>query len=310
MVAYSGSESEVTGLKTGRGEITDLALVDLPALIFEGQYDILRLKINAGLANVFLYLENLGTPFNINSILLRNSYFFNEAQSVPEVLQSAFSFETLHSGNVQALDKVFNPSIEAVTGMVYPSWLQDALIEKPTMQRAALEYARSFAYGGDGKMGWLIKYNNEYIGYNLGRKTGTDFEGILIGVLPQYRNKGAASYVYEYFINHVFREMNIGHFFNDIQVQNYPSMRSTFKENIVPSATWINVTLFPLLSYRTEQVEKISLDVAATEEGLNRYNEPELSKSKWFSVAALRNKNAPKTVSFKKLAAITNGANV
>jgi GNAT superfamily N-acetyltransferase len=303
MITTSISESTVTGLKIGRGEIVDLSATDLLQIALDDKYDILKLKINAGQANVFDYLDKLGLPYNINSILFRNSFFFGKEKTDTVDFQSPYHFEELSPANVAQLDAIFESCVTVETGIVYPSWLQEALIDKHVLQQAASAYARSFATREEGKMGWLIKQGDQYIGYNLGRKTDSIFEGILIGVLPEYRNKGAASYVYQYFINRVFPEMGISQFFNDVQIQNAPSLRSTFKEKIVPSASWININLFPLLSYGTDRVVSLI--------GPDRPAINDEESGTWQSIrkTRIKNKNVVEISSSKVMPAIKNKDN-
>ena len=256
---YSADESETLGLKVARGEIMEFDAKALYDEIWRGMYDLCKVKINADNPRLMRQLENLGLPYHVFSIIYRNrlSIVVNDQAYVPH---QHIGFELFEGKPEQigVLQKLVKECIGNETGLVYQNELLSHLITPDAEKEASAVYACSFFREKDpNKIGWLITYKGKYVGYNLGAFRGPDFEGILIGVLPSYRNKGIASEVNTRFSKVFFPTNNIRYFINDIHIQNHASLKSVFKSGATPSKTFLHVVIFGLFS-KTQQGKSIT----------------------------------------------------
>src|SRR3954466_10504276 len=80
---FSRDESEIFGLNFGRGAINDhnWTAWDIRNEICECKYDMVRVKIRSDSPDVFEKLSELGFPYTVYSILLRNSIEIDGTES-------------------------------------------------------------------------------------------------------------------------------------------------------------------------------------------------------------------------------------
>jgi hypothetical protein len=246
-LSVSENESESTGLKVGRSQHLhdfnhQLALQKIVA----GGFDIVKAKVNALQSTIFDELNALGFPYFVNSILYRNEvHYKNEA---PPAIPTGFSYEVFSPVNQEAFLRLIDAIFNRPTGINYANRLYHTLINHNREIEAVRKYYMGFdATLQSSKIAWLLKRNDNYIGFVCGEFSNNAFEGLWYGIHPDYREQGLSNIL----INIIHRECHargVKHFFNDVQYQNIPSQLNVMKQSAIPCESYLNVFIMPLLS--------------------------------------------------------------
>lgn len=263
----SGGESEKLGLRIARSErCNNLQSDELIKEIVSLELDVARVKIDAFQQNIFDQMQSLGFPYFINSILYRNKIDYNEKanQSLPD----GFRYETFDGSKKEIFINLVEDVYYNGGGVNYSNKLYQTLINPQKEKDAVRSYFLDFdSSKQSSKVAWMLKKDNDYVGFVCGEFTGDEFEGLWYGMLPKFRKKGI-SHLLITIIHNECLARGTKYFFNDVQFQNIPSQINVMKQGVMPNESYLNFTLMPLLSLAKTVGSELKNDRALPINGL------------------------------------------
>lgn len=249
LIYYSAKESELASLRIGRGgRIVSFNPNYLKQEILVGQYDICRLKVRANDEELFNRFRQVGFPFFLYSVIVRNSVQISAADLVS--IDSNLEFELYNGTRADALGAMIRNSILQRSATNYKRGLFENLIPVSVELDAAVHYYTTEFSGvaSSNKIGWLVKDAAQYIGFVLCEITANKkLEGIFYGIDPTHRGSKKHARTIMQFLKKHSAENGLTHFENDVVVPNFPSWRSIVGENVLPVEAYINVVFYPCL---------------------------------------------------------------
>jgi hypothetical protein len=248
----SETESKAYGLELYRAQIESICpLEELLMAVHEQKVDVLRLKVNAKEKRVYSFLDALGIPFQLYNLLYANVVRINELDERMFQLPSGYEAEPCSAVNELRLNTLVANTIDRKTWVNYEAELVKDQITDEQELIASAAFARLHAYNEEGKIGWIILFNGEDVGFVTGVANGTEFNGTLCGIVPKHRNLDHSKVVYTISYKHCI-EMGYNTFRNHIGVMNIPSQRSATGQYMVPSEVYFHFELYPLSSLNAE----------------------------------------------------------
>lgn len=248
MIGASTQESNILKVSIGRGTLAEgWDLMDLRKEVLDGGYDFVRLKIPSADEELFEKLDQLGMPYCIHSILVRNSVAITAEHQLPSTGQRLL-FDLYDGNNEDEVKELVKKSYGNRTSVFYHNPYYRHWVSYEDEIEAAAIYAVTFVHAKNPKTPhWLVKKDNQAIGFVLGIVDNNTLEGIMYSVLPEYRGHNYAADIMAYlkswcWLNHV------GCFSNHVPLQNLPSLRNIVAQAILPVDSFINITLSSMLS--------------------------------------------------------------
>lgn len=251
-IEHSAEESHITGLKTGRsGLIESLDEKELLKVIQREKYDFVRLKISASDHLLFRKLNRLPYPHQLYNIQSRVLIKIKKEDRFP-VLKKGITYEVYDGSQEKIIASFVRDALRLDSGINFQSALFEKLVPAKKRTEAAIRYAQSFIFSEKGsKIIYLLKYNNEYIGFGMCSYDRKNFEGLLIGIKKKYYGNNFAQELLK--IGKKFcADRGIPDFSNNIVIQNKKSLKSMVNEGAIPLDIYLNIFLFPLLSKRNK----------------------------------------------------------
>ncbi len=253
MLKISASESDILNLTFARAEADVLDEKRLMQELLDKRVDICRLRVSYDDPESFAKLTSIGIPFMLTSVLYQNSAPITDNTSAQ--INKDITYERVQGNEMDLFGDVVEQAMGNETGKKYRSPLFDALVTPEKEMDALVAYAKSFNTELDNsKMAWLIRYKGEVAGFDVVERVDEGIRGILIGVLPEYRSIGVGFETYNrIIIGSLIPEAIGGHFINDVQVQNIPSLKGAFRSGMLPQKGYMNYTLISLFGKSSKE---------------------------------------------------------
>lgn len=222
-------------------------LSDLLPQLLALKVDVLRVKVNGSEKQLFATLDEIGIPYQIYNLLYRNLIDLKTLDRVMFQIDDGFTYEEYEAGMEPRMKRLVELSIADKTWVDYNS---DLVADSVTIDR---ELASSVKFAcahhkdrGIGK-GWIIKYEDEDIGFFTGREKEDGFLGTFFGIIPEYRNRNYSKVAYAIMYT-VFRDLGYRFFENNIGILNIASQRSAAAYHMAPTDLYFHVELYPFLN--------------------------------------------------------------
>ncbi|MCB9231933.1 MAG: GNAT family N-acetyltransferase [Bacteroidia bacterium] len=265
---FSSQESEILGLKVARTDrLENFDPRTLVREILAGEFDLCKLKVNSTWEPLFQNLDATGFPWQIYSIIVRNQV--DLTQTISEKVTGEIEFIPYTPDLEAEFMPLVKTVVEARTATNYPNPEIDFLIPAEKFVRASALYATGFhpVQRPNGRC-WLLRKSQNWLGFVLGNHEGEAFEGILYGILPEYRGKGYAREIMR-FLQDYARGQGLKYFENDVVFQNFSSLRPILQTQARPVGTYLNLTLNPLLNWGKKEVIQLKEPVDNLEKALS-----------------------------------------
>lgn len=267
MIVLSAKESEVVGVRIGRGMLSkDWQPNALLEQMLAMDIDFARVKIPSTDEQVFEKLDQLQMPYTIHSILVRNSIDLSQ-EELQEQLSSDLRFELFDGSEPERMKDLVRRSWGERTAVNYHNRLFREWVSYDTEKEGSAAYSLEFDHTKDpNKLNWLIWKGGDLVGFVLGDVEHDHFEGVMYSVLPEYRGLNIARNIM-IFLKGYCKERGLKYFKNDVVFQNIPSLKSIVTKAIDPVDTYLNVTIAGLLNAskvdkRAHELTGLSFDQA------------------------------------------------
>jgi hypothetical protein len=246
MITFSANESNVLGVSIGRGSLTESWQVnDLAQEILQGGYDFIRLKMPSSDEEVFQKLEQLGMPYRLHSILVRNTIEIKPEHvlKAPQQIQ----FELYDGTYPDELMQLVRASYGERTSVNYHNPYFRCWVSYEAEMAAAAAYATEFVFADNAKMpNWVIKKEGHNIGFVLGVISEGNLEGMMYSILPAFRGYNYAAAVMAFLKSWCWQN-GVKTFSNNVPLQNLPSLKNIVSQAILPVDSLLNVTVSSML---------------------------------------------------------------
>ncbi|MFT6209726.1 MAG: hypothetical protein ACJAYA_000237 [Bacteroidia bacterium] len=250
----SEAESKVYNLEFFRAKVEKVedysAFLDV---LLAKKVDVLRLKVNANDKQVYSFLDLLGIPYQLYNMLYTN--YVGIADLPEEAFQCPpnYTCEEFEPSQIERMRGMVTRTINKKTWVNYNSDLVYNRITDEVELCASQEYGCSF-YAEDGsKASWIIRYENEDIGFFMGEESEDGFNGTFYGILPEHRNQEHSKVVYMLMLD-ICRKRGYRFFKNDIGVMNIPSQKSAASQRMTPTNIYFHFELYPMLSVESQSL--------------------------------------------------------
>ncbi|MEZ5009065.1 MAG: GNAT family N-acetyltransferase [Chitinophagales bacterium] len=222
----SENESQFYNLEIYRskGYSDQLDAKSLLLPIYQLSPDVVKLKINVTDRQLFNELNSLGFPFSIHSLISKNEVEIPVGYKY-ENTDEKITYRNAQKEDKQALREIIPKIISKPTGFNYQPLY--SFNNSANYIENTIFYLESLIDNDNADV-WLTYYDGQISGYFSGIFYEDYFEGILYGVVPEYRNKGISNYIYGT-MKSICAEKNKKRFINDVQVTNHGSMKSASK---------------------------------------------------------------------------------
>lgn len=263
-------ESKVYSLEFYRAKVEKVEDLNsfLDALL-ANKVDVLRLKVNATDKDVYGFLDRLGVPYQLYNMMYSNHVQIEDLPEEAFHTPAKYSCETFDPSKMGRMKDMVVRTINKKTWVNYSSDIIGDRITDELELQASQDYGCSF-YAEDGsKASWIIRYEEQDIGFFMGQESGEGFYGTFYGILPEHRNHEHSKVVYMMMLD-ICRQKGYSFFVNDIGVMNIPSQKSASSQRMVPTDIYFHIELYPMLSLGTQNqfVSEEKLDFGSISEAL------------------------------------------
>lgn len=244
-VYFSKKESEILGVKVGRLDfVEDINTNQLLKEIVNNEYDLLRLRLSASNRNILLTLNELNIPYNILNI---TTLYKNSIKDINFSLEynPSLEFEEYTNSHKSILKNLIQKTFNDIPGTYYINPYLDHIIKGKEIE-AISEYL--FTFTTPDKKAWLVKYEDHFIGFASMLIFDEYTEGVLYGILPEYRSKNFFEDFLLFSLNYL-RENNKKYVLSYVQFQNIQSNRAHLNVKCVYYKPILNIHINSLLSY-------------------------------------------------------------
>lgn len=260
---YSEKESKAFGFKIARGEFTEIDEKCLLDEIAKNEYDVCKIRVPAALGNLFIKLEKLNIPFQFVDVFVK----FQKnilTHEIPPFQHPELVFE-LYDGSQK---NIFKQLVKETFEQNISHYFQNPflpVIPKTTLQEAHSEWAAEFNNKiNPGKIGWLLKWKNEYAGFYICQFTEKESEPISVGIVEKFRNQGFYFDVFRHYSKYFKKDHN--HLISGtVQIQHYPSQRAIAREFGPYKKAFIHLHLNSFLSASIQNPISIDFKTDSTE---------------------------------------------
>jgi predicted acetyltransferase len=271
MIGASLHESSILKVSIGRGTLAEgWDWMALRKEVLDGRYDFVRLKMPSADEELFEKLEQLGMPYCILSILVRNSITITAQHELPAIGQR-LQFNLFDGSNEAEVKELVKKSYGNRTSVFYHNPYYRNWVSYEDEMEAAAMYAVTFVYAKNPRTPhWLVKKDNQIIGFVLGIVDNNTLEGIMYSVLPEYRGHNYAADIMAYLKSWCWLN-NIGCFANHVPLQNLPSLRNIVAQAILPVDSFINITLSCMLSATNQPAQVFTISPPESHQKLHQW---------------------------------------
>lgn len=247
-------ESEVYNLEFYRAKVETVRhFNELLNQLVSNKVDVLRLKVNAEEKQVFSKLDEIGIPYQLYNMLYTNYVEISDLPNEAFVSPPKYECEDFDPSKMDRMRSMVVRTINKKTWVNYNSDLISDRITDELELQASQEYGCSF-YSKDGtKASWIIRFENEDIGFFMGEESEDGFYGAFYGILPEHRNREHSKVVYMMMLD-ICRKKGYRFFKNDIGVMNIPSQKSASSQRMVPTDIYFHFELYPMLSLKSDKI--------------------------------------------------------
>ena len=244
---FSGEESKVLGIKIARLDYADsVDINDIRKVLLDGEFDLLRIKLNASDRNSFSLLDTLNIPFY--ALNISNLYSIDLDKLVyPVYNPDVLHYEKYDVSKRDLLEKLIREIYKEVPGTYYINPLSEKLQHSGELE-AMVDYTLSYDENFDkSKTTFFIKHADEYIGFFSIRLYDNHSEGNLFGILPEFRSKKYAHDIIR-FIMQYLHDTGRKYFEVNIQLHNLPSLNTHITLGYKPVKALLNIHINSLLT--------------------------------------------------------------
>jgi len=265
ILKYSKQESRLLGVKFARSNRLDtIPVKSLIKEVVDGDFDFCRIKINAAEKNTLNALNLAGIPYDIYSVIVRNEIDVNAYKQ--QLSFSELHFELYDGSQIDELKNVMTLALAQPTATNFTNTLFESVVSPKSLMEAACQFILSPSENFTSKhqRTWIVKEKNRSVGFVSGEISRSQFEGILHGVIPEFRGRSLGKQIMSFIIQYC-KDSGIRSFCNDVVFQNLPSLANIIRSNISPIKTYLNLTLNPMMSSAKIRIGPLFFDSKTSE---------------------------------------------
>lgn len=224
-IFYSEVDSNRFNLTVYRANISDINVKEILELINTFNIDLLILRISVEKKEVHYLINEIGHKTIHADTLV---YYYIELNNhIVKDLKNKLEFEIINEVNIHILDEI----VPIIFNNYRNHYFSNPSLNKDKIKEGYIEWAKSFACQNVARISWLVKKDNEYIGFATCsyEVTKKECEGVLYGVHPAYSGSGIYTDIIRFTQNH-FKKNNFHTMKVSTQIQNFAVQKAWVKE--------------------------------------------------------------------------------
>jgi hypothetical protein len=236
-------------------EISVNQIYELNNQIILKKPDVCRLKISGDDENLTSELNNLGYPYEIQNVIIRNRL---KIPNLENIETKTFSYKEVIDENNLDFQKVLSDVVDNKTWVEYESDLTLNLFPKEKRKEIAKKYYSKFNSSSDPKSYTALFYKEkEPIGFFMGTFVDNVFLGSFFGVIDKYRSQNYARHMY-YFMFEVCKKKNIEYFETEVNISNFQSLKSSYSKGFKPASIKFNINIFTFYEFENKKAVELN----------------------------------------------------
>lgn len=250
-INFSQQESEMTNLRIGRTDVLyEFNAEQLIKEIFELRLDICRLKADISNPEIFNLLDQIYLPKFNHSFLIEQKIELNKIEKDLEVDIEIKEYDS--SKKEALLDIIQKIQNSDVFNVYYKSEIMEKLISNSLLNEIIADYQTTFDSKLNKNKNCFLAYKDEnLIGFCTIDTSNNFGEGILVGIIPEYRSLDLFKNFVRTQINYS-KKMECESYICKTIAFNSRSLNTTLKQGMKISKVMLNINILSLFNYESE----------------------------------------------------------
>jgi hypothetical protein len=251
-INYSEQESDLAQIRIGRTNVLESfepnILLDE---IFDLQLDLCRLKVDISNPNIYNLLDDINLPKSNHSFLIEQKIELNKIEKGFEV---DIDIQEYDSSKKEALLDVIKQIQNSDTfNIYYQNDIMEKLIPNTLLNEIIADYQTTFDNNINKNKNCFLAYKDEKIIGFCTIDTSNNFgEGILVGIVPEYRSLDLFKNFVRTQINYS-KKIGCESYICKTIAFNSRSLNTTLKQGMKINRIIMNVNIFPLINYEGDK---------------------------------------------------------
>ncbi len=237
---------------------------ELKDQILENEVDVLILRLPTISKSTHSTLFKMGFPILHADSLV---YYFAGLNSLEiKPFKNDLEFEIVDDKNISTIKEI----VPIIFDEYQNHYFSNPFFPSEKISAGYVEWALSYANGEYGKISWLIKKNQETVGFancsfNLESK---ECEGVLYGVMPNFSGQGIYSDIIR-FTQSYFKKKGMTKMWVSTQLQNYAVQKVWLREGFFLKKSFETYHINSMLNYSITEVK--TFDFSCTEKTVKEF---------------------------------------
>jgi hypothetical protein len=265
-INYSEQESDLAQIRIGRTNVLESfepnILLDE---MFDLRLDLCRLKVDISNPNIYNLLDDINLPKSNHSFLIEQKIELNKIEKGFEV---DIDIQEYDSSKKEALLDVIKQIQNSDTfNIYYQNDIMEKLIPNTILNEIIADYQTTFDNNINKNKNCFLAYKDEKIIGFCTIDTSNNFgEGILVGIVPEYRSLDLFKNFVRTQINYS-KKIGCESYICKTIAFNSRSLNTTLKQGMKINRIIMNVNIFPLINYEAKNIQvkstrnKILIDI-------------------------------------------------
>ncbi len=252
-INFSPVESSRFLLNIHRGSLPDFKVSEIKNYIISNNVDVLILRLSS--SSIASHSNLYNTGFDIIHADSLVYYKSNIESTEINPLKNKLNFVQINSTNNEKLNEI----IPIIFKEYQNHYFSNPFLDKEKIIEGYIEWAKNYSGIEEGKISWLIYYENEIAGFatcsfNEQKK---ECEGVLYGVMPNFSGQGIYSDIIR-FTQKYFKEKGYTRMLVSTQLQNIAVQKVWIREGFVIDYSYETYHINAFLNYSIHPVKTTS----------------------------------------------------